>query len=181
MPSAGQWLHYLTTSREARATKMSELPMKIETIHHTDIVYKTVLCTIAAGLIFGVAAAPAQDAAKPKNVLFITIDDLRPELASYKTNGIRTPHIDRLASKGLQFNGAYCQYPVCNPSRSSFLTGLRPDDLDIFSNRVALRKKRAQPCDASATVPQQRLFHRWAGKTVSPGNRCGRQKNTFSR
>ena len=57
---------------------------------------------------------------KPMNVLFITIDDLRPELASYKADGILTPHIDRLAAKGLQFNAAYCQYPVCNPSRSSF-------------------------------------------------------------
>lgn len=75
------------------------------------------------------------------NVLFITIDDLRPELASYKTDGIRTPHVDRLAAKGLQFNAAYCQYPVCNPSRSSFLTGLRPNQLEILSNKVALRQK----------------------------------------
>jgi iduronate 2-sulfatase len=76
---------------------------------------------------------------KPRNVLFITIDDLRPELASYKADGIRTPNIDRLAAKGLQFNAAYCQYPVCNPSRSSLLTGLRPDELGILSNRIALR------------------------------------------
>lgn len=75
------------------------------------------------------------------NVLFITIDDLRPELSSYRAEGIRTPHIERLASKGLQFNAAYCQYPVCNPSRSSFLTGLRPEELEILSNRIALRKK----------------------------------------
>lgn len=75
------------------------------------------------------------------SVLLITIDDLRPELASYKAGGITTPHIDRLAGKGLQFNAAYCQYPVCNPSRSSFLSGLRPDDLDIFANKVAMRNK----------------------------------------
>ena len=78
---------------------------------------------------------------KPPNVLFIAIDDLRPELASYKADGIYTPNINRLASKGMQFNGAYCQYPVCNSSRSSFLTGLRPDKLGIYSNRVALRSK----------------------------------------
>jgi iduronate 2-sulfatase len=51
-----------------------------------------------------------------------------------------TPNIDRLASKGVKFNRAYCQYPVCNPSRSSFLTGKRPDELDIVSNKVALRE-----------------------------------------
>ena len=91
--------------------------------------------------IFGVAATHAYASAKPLNVLFITIDDLRPELATYKADGILTPHIDRLAAKGLQFNAAYCQYPVCNASRSSFLTGLRPDKLDIYANKLALRNK----------------------------------------
>ena len=98
-------------------------------------------CIMSLCLIFGVAATHAYASAKPMNVLFITIDDLRPELATYKADGILTPHIDRLASKGLQFNAAYCQYPVCNPSRSSLLTGLRPDELAILSNKVALRKK----------------------------------------
>ena len=96
-------------------------------------------CIMSLCLIFGVAATHAYAAEKPINVLFITIDDLRPELATYKADGILTPHIDRLASKGLQFNAAYCQYPVCNPSRSSLLTGLRPDELAILSNKVALR------------------------------------------
>ena len=77
----------------------------------------------------------------PLNILLIAIDDLRPELATYKADGIKTPNIDRLASKGLQFNAAYCQYPVCNPSRSSFLTGKRPDELGILSNRIPLRER----------------------------------------
>ena len=98
-------------------------------------------CTLSLGLILGVAATEVYASATPLNVLFITIDDLRPELATYQADGILTPHIDRLAAKGLQFNAAYCQYPVCNPSRSSFLTGLRPDELGIVSNRVALRRK----------------------------------------
>ena len=54
---------------------------------------------------------------------------------------MHTPNIDRLAAKGVKFNRAYCQYPVCNPSRASFLTGKRPDELGIVSNGVALRKK----------------------------------------
>ena len=98
----------------------------------------------AAAAAFGLipdwgSASTAGD--KPRNVLFITIDDLRPELASYQTDGILTPNIDRLAAKGLQFDAAYCQYPVCNPSRSSFLTGLRPEELEILSNKIALRQK----------------------------------------
>ncbi|MFP6894773.1 MAG: sulfatase [Opitutales bacterium] len=98
-------------------------------------------CAMSLCLVFGVTSTPASAEKKPMNVLFITIDDLRPELASYKADGILTPNIDRLAAKGLQFNAAYCQYPVCNPSRSSFLTGLRPGKLGILSNAVALRNK----------------------------------------
>ncbi len=108
-------------------------------------------------------------AAKPLNVLFITIDDLRPELASYRTEGIRTPHIDRLATKGLQFNAAYCQYPVCNPSRSSFLTGLRPDQLGILVDKLALRNKWPE----LVTLPQHFRNHGYftagLGKTFHMG------------
>jgi len=111
--------------------------MRIETGMHTRAAY----CAILLCLLFGVATAQTHASEKPMNVLFIAIDDLRPELASYKADGIQTPHIDRLAAQGLQFNAAYCQYPVCNSSRSSFLTGLRPDKLDIYSNKVAVRNK----------------------------------------
>ena len=114
-------------------------------------------------LLFGVAVLKSE--AAKKNVLFITIDDLRPELATYKTEGIHTPHIDRLAAKGLQFNAAYCQYPVCNASRSSFLTGLRPDKLDVFANKLALRSKWPD----LVTLPQQRVFYCRAGEDVSYG------------
>lgn len=79
--------------------------------------------------------------AKQLNVLFIAIDDLRPELGCYGNDEVKTPHIDRLAAKGVKFNRAYCQYPVCNPSRASFMTGLRPDELEILSNKIALREK----------------------------------------
>ncbi len=79
--------------------------------------------------------------AKPMNVMLIVIDDLRPEVGCYGNDSMITPNIDRLAAKGVKFNHAYCQYPVCNPSRSSFLTGRRPDELGITSNLVSLRKK----------------------------------------
>ena len=107
-----------------------------------SIMYSRAMCSaVSLCLIFGIAAADSYAAATPMNVVFITIDDLRPELASYRTDGILTPHIDRLAAMGLQFNAAYCQYPVCNPSRSSFLTSMRPDELGIVSNKVPLRHK----------------------------------------
>jgi iduronate 2-sulfatase len=87
------------------------------------------------------AAAMPASAARPMNVLFVTIDDLRPEVGCYGAGGLITPNIDRLAKKGLKFSRAYCQYPVCNPSRASFMTGKRPDELEIVSNKVPLRQR----------------------------------------
>ncbi len=102
---------------------------------------KKLFLVLAIMVAAGRFARAGQQDASPPNVLLIAIDDLRPELATYEVDGIHTPHIDRLSQKGLKFDAAYCQYPVCNPSRSSFLTGKRPDELGILSNRIALRKK----------------------------------------
>jgi len=69
---------------------------------------------------------------KQPNILFIPIDDLRPELGCYGATTIKTPHIDRLAKKGVVFTRAYCQQAVCNPSRASLLTGMRPDAIQVW-------------------------------------------------
>src|SRR5690606_825071 len=61
--------------------------------------------------------------AKQLNVLFIAIDDLRPELSIYGAGHAITPNMNELAKTGARFNRAYCQYPVCAPSRASLLTG----------------------------------------------------------
>ncbi|XCF05425.1 sulfatase [Tamlana crocina] len=63
---------------------------------------------------------------KPKNILFIAVDDLRPELNFYGANHIQSPNLDKLASESLVFNRAYCNVPVCGASRASLLTGARP-------------------------------------------------------
>jgi choline-sulfatase len=85
---------------------------------------------------FSALAVGAED--KP-NVLFIAVDDLNCDLSCYGHSLVKSPSIDRLANKGVRFDKAYCQYPVCNPSRSSFLTGLYPDQTGVLSNGDSFR------------------------------------------
>ncbi|MCY4404707.1 MAG: sulfatase-like hydrolase/transferase [Candidatus Poribacteria bacterium] len=73
------------------------------------------------------------------NVLFIIGDDLRPFLGCYGHEEVITPNIDKIAEKGTQFNRAYCQYPLCSPSRISMMSGLRPETTQIINNRTELR------------------------------------------
>jgi len=76
---------------------------------------------------------------KKPNVLFIAVDDLRPELGCYGVEGIKSPNIDALASRGTLFTNAYCQQAVCSPSRTSLMTGLRPDTTRIYDLNTHFR------------------------------------------
>lgn len=96
-------------------------------------------------LSFGLGAATAASALQSdgdnrRNVLFVAVDDLRPELGCYGNNLIRTPNIDRLAERSLVFRRAYCQAAVCGPSRASLLTGLRPDTTRVWANKTHFRE-----------------------------------------
>jgi len=71
--------------------------------------------------------------AKPINVLFVAVDDLRPELGCYGDDHMVTPNIDRLAANGLLFEQAYCHQAICAPSRITIMTGLRPDTTKIYT------------------------------------------------
>ncbi|MDX1284939.1 MAG: sulfatase-like hydrolase/transferase, partial [Draconibacterium sp.] len=74
-----------------------------------------------------------------KNVLFIVVDDLNTTVGCYGHPIVKTPNIDKLAESGVKFNHAYCNYAVCGPSRGSFLTGLRPESINILDNRTPLQ------------------------------------------
>ncbi len=86
----------------------------------------------------GLSADPPRPGGKP-DILFIAVDDLRPELGCYGCGIAKTPNIDRLAEEGLLFERAYCQIAICSPSRASLMTGLRPNTLGVTENRTYFR------------------------------------------
>lgn len=111
---------------------------------------------IAVAVTAGVAIAdvrPSND--RPFNVLMIAVDDLRPDLGCYGSAVATTPHIDRLAARGVVFARAYCQQAVCSPSRTSLMTGLRPDTTQVWDLKTHFRS--AMP--DCVTLPQHFKAH----------------------
>jgi len=80
------------------------------------------------------SALGATDPGTPPNVLLIVSDDLNTRIGPYMGIGDHTPNLDRLAARGVRFTRAYCQYPVCGPSRASFMSGLYCETNGILRN-----------------------------------------------
>jgi choline-sulfatase len=107
----------------------------------TDIMLNRIVPLLA--MLFGPLvslAASAEDAPAKPNVLFLICDDLNCDLACYGHPQVKSPNIDRLAERGVRFANAYCQYPLCGPSRASFMTGLYPDQTLIHRNAIYVRE-----------------------------------------
>ncbi len=122
-------------------------------------------------------------AAKP-NVLFIMADDFRPEIGSYGSTAL-TPTLDKLAARSVQFNRAYCQQAVCNPSRSSLLTGRRPDTLQLWNNGTHFRELNPDVTTLPLWFREHgyttrcvgKIFHNW--HTTEKGDRLSWSADEF--
>lgn len=94
-------------------------------------------------VLAGLACPSTCQAASPErpDVLFIAIDDLRDWIGYLGVNDqVKTPHLDRLAARGVSFTRSYCAAPVCNPSRAALLSGLRPSTTGVYGNSIDWRE-----------------------------------------
>lgn len=126
-------------------------------------VFSTLIVLFAAGL------APGAEPAKKPNVLFIAVDDLKPALGCAGDRHAITPNIDKLAARGTVFTRAYCQQAVCSPSRSSLLTGRRPDTTRVYDLVTHFRKALPNIVTLPQHFKNNGYYSHGVGKIYHPG------------
>ena len=97
--------------------------------------FKICLALVVVQLVSAVSLA-----AEPPNVLFLICDDLNCDIGAYGHPQVKPPNIDTLAGRGVLFQNAHCQYPLCGPSRASFMTGMYPDQTLVHRNAIYIRE-----------------------------------------
>jgi arylsulfatase A-like enzyme len=123
----------------------------------------------AAGNACATLAHGAQEQRRKTNVLFIPVDDLRPQLGCYGLPQMHTPNIDALAKRGTLFNRAYCQQAVCSPSRSSLMTGCRPDTTKVYDLVTHFRTALPDVVTLSQHFKDNGYHAQSVGKIYHPG------------
>jgi hypothetical protein len=127
------------------------------------------LLRLAPGLL-AIACVPAAVAAAPRpNILFIAVDDLRPELGCYGKTYIKSPNIDALAKSGIVFNRAYVQQAVCSPSRTAVMTGVRPDTSKVWDLLTSFRTALPNVVTLGEQFKKSGYFVQGVGKIYHPG------------
>jgi len=127
------------------------------------------LAFVQAALTFSMGAAFSQELAKRPNILFFAVDDLRTDIGCYGHKEAKTPHIDALASRGMVFRRAYCQQAVCSPSRTSLLTGLRPDSTKVYDLVTHFRNTIPEAISLPQHFRENGYYSVGLGKIFHPG------------
>lgn len=108
--------------------------------------------------------------AKPMNVLFIAADDLNCDINAYGASQVKTPNLDRLAKLGMRFDNAYCQQPLCGPSRVSLMTGLRPNTTRCYALKDNFRDRMPDAVTLGEFFKQRGYYSGRVGKIYHHGN-----------
>ena len=124
---------------------------------------------LAAGPWLSAATSQASSMKRPKNIMFVMVDDLNLAIGCYGHPAVKTPNIDRLAARGLCFSRAFCTYPLCGPSRSALLTGQRPERLPMADNEVCWRDQRPEPQTLPEIARDHGMFTERIGKIFHHG------------
>jgi|GEM_PF-93888 len=118
-------------------------------------------------------------AAKPaaaRNILFLAVDDLKPTLGCYGDVLAKTPYIDAIAARGIVFENAHCQWPVCGPSRASLMTSLRPEASGVMNLKTSMRAKNPDVVSLPQHFAEHGFTTAGCGKIYDP--RCVDDKKT---
>jgi iduronate 2-sulfatase len=154
--------HHFVAASNCRLVRMPVSQPVGRTLRRSNS-YSGTFCLIMFSVLWMQLSGASAIFAAPPNILFIAVDDLRPELGCYGESHIISPNIDKLANQGVVFKRAYCQFPVCNASRASIMTGLRPDSTGVFGNKTRFRSI----VPDVVTLPQQ--FKQFGYRTQALG------------